>query len=281
MSRRRPVIRSGQPRTGHAFTLIELLVVIAIIALLMSILVPSLQQAREMARFVKCKANMKSQGLALGMYVQDNRDWMPPSYVYITDSRQGSSWWQEHTWADFMIPYVDGTCHPNKGFGAYSIGWPPADGVYDKSWIGYSRFMDCPTTKNIGWNGYEYSWNGTTSWNDQWKDGVSLQATSPQSLPGGYPFPATRMASAFKRPTDFCAILEGPYKGTFINTYDSYWLDGAYGFKTPHFNWTKTNGLGLDGHVTDYTHSFIQWYGTYFSPKTAGYWTDILPFRQP
>ncbi|MHC4169130.1 MAG: prepilin-type N-terminal cleavage/methylation domain-containing protein, partial [Planctomycetota bacterium] len=54
------------------FTLIELLVVIAIIALLLAILMPSLNRVRKQARFVACKANLKSYGLMAFMYADDN-----------------------------------------------------------------------------------------------------------------------------------------------------------------------------------------------------------------
>jgi prepilin-type N-terminal cleavage/methylation domain-containing protein/prepilin-type processing-associated H-X9-DG protein len=60
-----------------AFTLVELLVVIGIIALLISILLPTLGRANEHARRVKCMAGMKQIGLAAVMYCNDNRGFMP------------------------------------------------------------------------------------------------------------------------------------------------------------------------------------------------------------
>ncbi len=55
----------------NAFTLIELLVVIAIISLLVSILLPSLKQAKDLAKAVVCMTNQKQMGLANMMYVDD------------------------------------------------------------------------------------------------------------------------------------------------------------------------------------------------------------------
>ena len=63
--------RTYNHRTG--FTLIELLVVIAIIALLLGILLPSLGTARDTAKHLKCKVNMRSINLAMELYREDNK----------------------------------------------------------------------------------------------------------------------------------------------------------------------------------------------------------------
>lgn len=67
-------------RFRSGFTLIELLVVIAIIALLLAIVIPSLQSARELARRITCGTNMRSLSLSTIMYGEDEDDQLPPLY---------------------------------------------------------------------------------------------------------------------------------------------------------------------------------------------------------
>lgn len=69
--------RQQSSPTSMGFTLIELLVVVAIIALLMAILLPTLQRARKHAKAAVCLSHLKEWGTTFALYVQDNEGRLP------------------------------------------------------------------------------------------------------------------------------------------------------------------------------------------------------------
>ncbi len=88
-----------------AFTLIELLVVISIIALLMSILMPSLAKVKALARKTVCAAHMSQCGLALNMYAMENKDITIPDVIDVNSD--GVS--VPMPWDIALIPYFQTT----------------------------------------------------------------------------------------------------------------------------------------------------------------------------
>jgi prepilin-type N-terminal cleavage/methylation domain-containing protein/prepilin-type processing-associated H-X9-DG protein len=76
------------------FTLIELLVVVTIIAVLVSILLPSLHRARESARGTTCMNQLRQMGNALRMYLDDNTEHYPAAFKHqhTLDADEGWSW---------------------------------------------------------------------------------------------------------------------------------------------------------------------------------------------
>ncbi len=96
-------------RRTAGFTLIELLVVVSIIALLVSILLPSLRRARNQAKDVVCRSNMRQFGVNIHYYLQDNKDRLP--YMPGTDQGSGepnSAPYHQYYQIFYSLPYFKG-----------------------------------------------------------------------------------------------------------------------------------------------------------------------------
>ena len=98
-------------KTRRGVSLIELLVVIAIIGILVALLLPAVQQARESARASRCKNNLKQIGLALHIY-HDSHKVFPPGFLWentngfplaIGARRSGTGW----SWGALLLPYLE------------------------------------------------------------------------------------------------------------------------------------------------------------------------------
>src|SRR5438067_1093227 len=78
----------------RGFTLVELLVVIGIIAVLIGILLPSLNRAREAAKRLTCGSNMRQVATAFMMYVNDNKGHFPAGAGYNNVTNEDWLYWQ-------------------------------------------------------------------------------------------------------------------------------------------------------------------------------------------
>jgi prepilin-type N-terminal cleavage/methylation domain-containing protein/prepilin-type processing-associated H-X9-DG protein len=114
-------------RKSCAFTLIELLVVIAIIALLVSILLPSLSRAQEIARTTVCATNQKAIYHGLALYAEDYNGWIGTCGNNF--NRLDTFWW-EYLW---QFP-------PEMSTSGYQA---------PKSYVGTPDVFQCPTSAEM------------------------------------------------------------------------------------------------------------------------------------
>jgi len=90
-------------RVGRGFTLVELLVVIAIIGILIALLLPAVQAAREAARRMQCSNNLKQHGLAMHTY-HSTFNCFPPGFMVVDHQGQVAGGW---AWGVFLMPFIE------------------------------------------------------------------------------------------------------------------------------------------------------------------------------
>ena len=96
-----PPSATGHPKCPHGFTLVELLVVITIIGILIALLLPAVQAAREAARRTQCSNNMKQVGLAIQLY-HDAQAILPTGGG---TTQFGGLW--NFEWSALILPFIE------------------------------------------------------------------------------------------------------------------------------------------------------------------------------
>jgi len=131
-----------------AFTLIELLVVVAIIAVLLSILLPSVERARDQARQVLCLTNLRAQGQAASFYADENHDWFVRGRICLASlSDLPNCSGPSGSYATALLPYLDSAKYANMSACWQRDMWSRGDlrpgSPMNRAFAGISQFR-CP-----------------------------------------------------------------------------------------------------------------------------------------
>jgi prepilin-type N-terminal cleavage/methylation domain-containing protein/prepilin-type processing-associated H-X9-DG protein len=231
----------------RGFTLIELLVVIAIIALLMAILMPALRKARNAARDVVCRANLKQWIYILSMYTDNYEGSFPPGW-----------WTKRGMWMSRMRSYYTDRkiclCPKATKLASEIRGEPSA-------FVGWGIYGD---------PGYFNGW--TPDWGDAgdygsygmngWVCNPPDKTETSSGIPPEYEFPwfwrNTNVGGQGVRPANIPTFCDSVWDGTKPRPWDTpadppgskVGLEGMWGFSLPrHGHADSVNVCFLDGSV--------------------------------
>ena len=218
----------------NAFTLVELLVVISIIGLLIALLLPAVQTARESARRMNCSSNLRQMGLAAAQF-HDTFRRLPPGYLGMQPHRRI---------ADCSDPNLPGQY---VGTPAFLLPYVEAGVVFDRLGANFSDFLKVTQFTPGAWWMLQTTENPQYIWNPDPTYDTYAMATTKIGLFGcpSQPSRVSEMATAWNLfPLEdgrccgfqFCFNLQSPFGAT-----DYFGVAGGFG-NTPLVNQGVRNG---------------------------------------
>ena len=235
-------------RQRGGFTLIELLVVVAIIALLISILLPALSEAKKRAQETVCASNIRQMGLGLRHYLDDNMGFYPGDHLE-TGGANGS--WI--AWAPRIRKYMDSTTDvfwcPSTDNG---VRWQKRQGGAQRSFLRFLGYEPGEAPLK-GREFFSYGYNGwgvrvfTSIRRNQQHLGLGGHAQgSIDDRDGNHEL----QESKIKRPEEMIAIGD-----TFMNADWDTWLTPQYQYRRSSYPSKRHRGgaeiLFTDGHAVN------------------------------
>jgi len=229
-------MRVGSNGHSRGFTLIELLVVISIIAVLISLLLPAVQSAREAARRAQCVNNLKQIGLALHNYHDQNNKFPPGAVLPNTSNLQQSIWGPQSSylsWRALILPQMEqgnaynsiNTLESTFVIPSWTGNSTPNPYAMYTAWVTVYTVWLCPSDGQNG-DGLLPSGAETVA------NGQDCAGTPPLNPLTGQPSPVTPVAN---------------YAGSFGDNYASNNIPGVIPWETPgppRIGWPPSWGGG-------------------------------------